>query len=520
MKQKRTLLILSILALGELFVSAQTKSTVEIQKGEKWWGGFTALGSSMPYIEPTKEFDFKYHNFNNQGSGFFVSNLGRYIFLEEPAVWSFDGTKFLFDMPTAKAVATDAGKNLRSAYIHAANTHFKASGQMPPVEFFSDAQWNTWIELLYDQNEKDIMAYAENILKNGFKPGILMIDDNWQRYYGSYDFKAEKFSDPKAMVDKLHGMGFKVMLWVCPFVSADSPEYRDLASRGFLVKNSNGGVRIVNWWNGHSAVYDLLNPKAVEYVVEQLKATQTKYGIDGFKFDAGDVNFYDAKTANAQSRAWQDLALRFPYNELRASWGGGGQANVQRLGDKNYSWNALKSLIPDMIAASMLGYPYTCPDMVGGGQYGSFIGVDRNKLDQTLIVRWTQASALMPMIQFSVAPWNVLDATNLELARQAAALHEKFAPYITSLAREASQTGEPIIRPMEYQFPDQGFADCKDQFMLGSKYLVAPVMSADGKRMVRLPRGTWVDDLGKKIRGPQVIQIAAPLSRLPYYELK
>lgn len=37
-----------------------------------------------------------------------------------------------------------------------------------------------------------------------------------------------------------------------------------------------------------------------------------------------------------------------------------------------------------------------------------------------------------------------------------------------------AKTGEPIIRHMEYAFPHQGFVDCRDQFMLGDKYLVAP----------------------------------------------
>ena len=30
-----------------------------------------------------------------------------------------------------------------------------------------------------------------------------MIDDNWQRYYGNFDFKAERFPDPKAMLTRL-----------------------------------------------------------------------------------------------------------------------------------------------------------------------------------------------------------------------------------------------------------------------------------------------------------------------------
>ena len=82
----------------------------------------------------------------------------------------------------------------------------------------------------------------------------------------------------------------------------------------------------------------------------------------------------------------------------------GGQALVQRLGDKDYSWNAVGLLIPDMIAAGLLGYAYACPDMIGGGQFGSFLGSRPDKADQELIVRSCQVHTLMPMMQFSVAP--------------------------------------------------------------------------------------------------------------------
>ncbi|MEG2527754.1 MAG: glycoside hydrolase family 31 protein [Mucinivorans sp.] len=517
MKQWLTTLFLLCMICG---ARAQVVSTVEAIKGERWWGGYTALGSMMPFVEPTAHYDFRTMNFNNQAAPFFVSNMGRYIYAKEAGKWTFDGEKFIFDMPQSKVGAVKVGKTLRQAYLLGVDSSFKPSGVRPPDEFFTTAQWNTWIELLYDQSQTKIMDYAHGILRNGFRPGILMVDDNWQRYYGSYDFKSERFSDPRAMIDSLHSMGFKVMLWVCPFVSPDTPEFRDLERRGYLLKNADGSTRITHWWNGFSATYDLLNPEVVSYVEGLLRTMMQKYGVDGFKFDAGDVQYYEAKNAAAHSRAWQDLALRFPYNEMRASWGGGSAAHVQRLGDKDYSWQALQMLIPHMVSASLLGYPYTCPDMIGGGQYGSFIGVDRAHLDQKLIVRWGQASALMPMMQFSVAPWKVLDSAHLSLTRRAAALHEKFAPYILDMANQAAKTGEPIVRAMEYQFPGQGFSDCKDQFMLGSKFLVAPILTTNNLRTVRLPSGVWIDDLGKKFRGPVVISTDAPPDRLPYYELK
>ncbi|MCG8514154.1 MAG: hypothetical protein MI740_08435, partial [Halanaerobiales bacterium] len=99
--------------------------------------------------------------------------------------------------------------------------------------------YNTWIELMYDQNQEDILKYAHDIIDNGFPPGVLMIDDNWQEDYGKWDFYPSRFSNPKAMMDELHNLGFKVMMWVCPFVSPDCDVYRDLASKGAFLINAD-----------------------------------------------------------------------------------------------------------------------------------------------------------------------------------------------------------------------------------------------------------------------------------------
>ena len=102
------------------------------------------------------------------------------------------------------------------------------------------------------------------------------------------------------------------------------------------------------------ACYDLSNPAAAEHLKQQLRGMQEKYGADGFKFDAGDIGhyndpeleFYDkSATSVDMCRYWAKIGLDFPFNEYRAGWKMGGEALVQRLGDKDYSWNAVGLLI-------------------------------------------------------------------------------------------------------------------------------------------------------------------------------
>ena len=521
--------LITFLSISTISYGQVNESVIKPLEDERWWGGIVALGSKMPYGMNLREYDLSRDNLNNQVVPLFLSSKGRYVWSEDPFTFSIKDGDLIICSDYEKVEVTVAGTTLRDAYIAAKDSHFPPSGGIPEPIFFSKPQYNTWIELMYNQNQEDILTYADNVLEYGFPNGVFMVDDNWQKYYGNFEFKPDRFPNPKEMTDKLHRMGFKVMLWISPFVSADSPEYRTLSSMGYLLKDkATGSNAMITWWNGVSACYDTTNPKAMEYLKAQLKRTQADYGIDGFKLDAGDVSymqgdykfFEDGANINIFSQRWAELGLEFPYNELRTSWKLGGLPIVQRLGDKNYSWNACSLIIPDMISAGLLGHLYTCPDMIGGGQFGSFLNVDESKFDMELIVRSCQLHAMMPMMQFSVAPWRILDDKHIEICAKFAKLHESMGDYILYEAKKSSISGEPIVRHMEYSFPNQGFIGCKDQFMLGDDYLVAPMIKPGGTRTVSLPKGEWIDDLGEHLVGPIIFDIDVPLDRLPYYKRK
>lgn len=529
MNRKLTFLLSAILTYTTGVTYAQWKtSEIKSTEDEVWWGGPIARGNKMPYTEKFGYYDLELRNSNNANIPLLLSNKGRYIWSDKPFSIKIENGTVTLKSRFEELAAKQEGKTLRDAFLAAQKTHFPSSGLLPDPLFFSMPQYNTWIELLYNQNQTDILNYAKAIVSNGYPTGVIMIDDNWQRYYGNFDFKAERFPDPKRMIDELHKMGFKVMVWICPFVSGDSPEYRDLNKKGFLVKEKGKKTpAMIEWWNGRSASYDLTNPKAAEHLTNALKEAQKKYGIDGYKFDAGDMSFYDSKKYDSFDKnvisvdhtlAWQKIGLSFPFNEFRAGWKMGGQPLVQRLGDKGSNWESVQNLIPEMIAAGLMGYAYTCPDMIGGGAIGSFRNKKKGDFDQKLFVRSAQIHALMPMMQFSVAPWRILDTEYVNIMRDAAKLHQKFGDYILEEAKKSAKTGEPIVRHLEYSFPNQGFFNCKDQFMLGDKFMIAPVVTKDDTREIKLPKGNWKDDLGKKYKGDQTIKIDVPLNRLPYFE--
>ena len=514
-------LTIAMMAVGQQ-TSYNDSLNINVDRNTLWWSGIINDGYKMPLTQ-SYQADLK-SNYGNQAQPLMLSSTGEVVWSEQSYSINYLPGKLSIKGKSAKFQYHKVGKNLKDAYQYASQTYFPPSGKMPDQLLFTNPQYNTWIELMYNQNQKDILLYAKNILKNGFPSGVLMIYDNWQEDYGKWNFHPGRFSNPKQMIDSLHSLGFKVMVWVCPFVSPDCDVYRDLMSKKYFVTDSVGDPSIVKWWNGSSALLDLTNPKASDWFKSQLNNLTTNYGVDGFKFDAGDFEYYENinsfkkdATPNDQSEAYGRIALDYPLNEYRAMWKMGGQPLVQRLRDKTHGFGALQLLIPNMLVEGLMGYYFSCPDLIGGGEFTSFL--NDAILDQESIVRSAQCHALMPMMQFSVAPWRVLDKEHFAAVIKAVQTREKFKDYILELAVKASKTGEPIMKPMEFNFPNAGYVKITDQFLVGDRLLVAPVLAKGAlKRKVVIPQGKWKSFDGQIITGPKTIEVKVLLDDLPYFE--
>jgi len=155
--------------------------------------------------------------------------------------------------------------------------------------------------------------------------------------------------------------------------------------------------------------------------------------------------------------------------------------------------------------------------MIGGGSWLKFVSPDF-VLDEELFIRSTQCSTLLPMMQFSLSPWRVLGKKALEICLRMSALHVEMSGTIEGLARHAAETGEPIVRHMEYVFPHQGYEKIKDQFLLGDGILVAPILQKGAtSREILFPPGRWIGDDSSTVEGPCRKTVSAPLERLPWY---
>jgi alpha-glucosidase (family GH31 glycosyl hydrolase) len=495
---------------------------------ERWWGGAVADGKAMPFgnaphrrnLARSAGFIDDDNGGANQSAPLLVSNKGRYVWSDDPFEFAFNGSGGLRGVGS-QIVSGQGTSSLAGAFRAASTAHFPAAGRTPAAAMLSAPQYNTWIEMPYHPTQTAVLAYVRGLLDHGFPPGVVMVDDQWSVDYGNWRYDRAKFPDPVGMAAQLHDMGCALMLWVVPFVSPDSENFRKLDSRGWLVRRPDGEPAIRRWWNGYSSILDLTHADAVGWLHTQLGSLISNFGVDGFKFDAGDLRDYradDVTTAGngavGQCEAWARFGVKYAFNEFRACWKMGGQPLAQRLHDKPPIWgpDGLDSLIPEGIAQGLIGHPYICPDMIGGGDV-SFTDAG---VDQQLFVRYAQCAALFPLMQFSMAPWRVLDEPHLAAVRAAVDLHQKLVPEILQLAEHAAASGEPILRSLAYTF--SGYDDVTDQFLLGEDILCAPVLERDAlARRVLIPPGRWEDPSGDVAEGPIELDLDVDLESIPWW---
>jgi alpha-glucosidase (family GH31 glycosyl hydrolase) len=393
--------------------------------------------------------------------------------------------------------------------------------------------WNSWAQYYTGVNQQSLLSWAAGLHKANLPGHTIQLDDRWESEYGNLTFDPTKFPDPKAMSAKIHSMGYDFGLWVDLWINLDSTNYTYAADHGYLIKSRSDPSKpcTVTWWNGTAGIIDLANPAATAWFEGNLKTLMSTYGVDGFKFD---TRFFDPSCAADKgytpadyNRLGANLADQYDLQGagIRVHWTQAAhQAGfVTRQVDKGTGWNSLAAAVSQNLAISTIGYPFVETDMIGGSDG------DPPPTKQVL-VRWAQAAALMPLMYSSTSPLGTTDTTTgkpvsydqqtVNLYRTAINTHEKLAPYIWDQVQRSVKTGDPIMRPLFFDYPnDQATYNLTDEWMLGPAVLAAPQLTPATTRTITLPKGTWLDvNNNKIIQGPTTLTAyPTPLNTTPTF---
>ena len=339
-------------------------------------------------------------------------------------------------------------------------------------------------------------------LGTGFCPS------GWNTDNGEFAFNPKVFPDPKAMLDELHGEHFKVVLHIVVEARTMTGTVAERCTAAPLPsgKTTDGkwpdDRQVGCYWPAHKPLFDA--------------------GVDGWWPDQGDG--LDPPSRLARNRMYFDGSRMYRPNERPFALNRNGCPGMQRYGsflwsgDVYSTWETLKTHVPVAINTALSGIPYWGTDIGGFVPTKEFTG--------ELFVRWFQFGAFCPLFRAHGRTWKLRlpwgwntgelgpdeiatytgGAGNPEpselhnaavepICRRYLELRSRLMPYLYTAAREAHDTGLPIVRAMWIHYADDAAAVARgDQYLWGRDILVAPVVEkAAASRRVYLPTGAWFD---------------------------
>lgn len=453
--------------------------------------------------------------------------------------------------------------------------HIDAIGALvrPPDWVFrpwmSGNEWNT---------QQRVLAEVERSVELGIPVGAIVIEawsdeatftafndaeydtqpDGAPMRLDDFTFPANgRWPDPKAMVDRLHELGVKVLLWqipICPIdrdrdvtptaaaqVRADAAT---MIERGYCVQEQDGSpYHNRGWWFPGGLLPDWTNDEARAWWLAKRRYLLDDLGIDGFKTDGGEhawgteLRYADATRGDVSNNRFpNDYAAA--YSELiadcgvdgvtfsRAGFTGAGSVPCHWAGDEDSTWEAFRASIVAGLTAGASGVPFWGWDIAGFS--GEIPTVE-------LFLRSTAMAAFCPIMQYHSeynhgrqpsndrTPWNLAEQHDDERAitiyRRFAQLREQLLPYLSAEADNTVATGVPLMRPLYFDHGGAEIWNHPTQYMLGDDLLIAPVCWEGRETIdVHLPPGEWIDVWTRQpIAGDQTVGVTAPLDRIPVY---
>jgi alpha-glucosidase/alpha-D-xyloside xylohydrolase len=206
-------------------------------------------------------------------------------------------------------------------------------------------------------------------------------------------------------------------------------------------------------------------------------------------------------------------------------------------GDIDSRWSTLAAQVAVGLNSSLSVSPYW------GTDTGGFIPT--RELTGELYARWFQFSAFCPSFRSHGRTWNLRlpwgwntgqvgpieekeypgadelhNATVEPICREYLNLRYQLLPYTYTLAREAHDTGLPLMRALWLHYPrDPEAVKQSTEYLWGRDLLVAPVVEKGAtERSAYLPAGEWYDWwTGEKFDGGRTIQRKVDLATMPIY---
>ncbi len=353
----------------------------------------------------------------------------------------------------------------------------------------------------------------------------------------------------KRWTDKLHSWGYKATAYNNPYVASNiataAADFQAGRDAGHFLTDETGKPGLVAFVSGtllEVAAIDFTSASAEAWFGTLLQRTLDA-GYDGTMLDFGEYVGRNWKTSDGRRGAdvhnlypvWSAKAAHAFFEAKRPNdyvfyvrsgyvgsaaytpevWGGDPEATFDLT-------QGLPAALRGGLNLALSGVPFWSTDI---GGFKCYTDAPR---DKEVYLRWVQVGAVSPMMHDEDACANVLgartkwtlwsDDETVDNFAKMARLHTRLQPYWLTLAREARDTGMPVLRPPVLLFPREPRTyTIDDAFFVGPALYAAPVVRrGEREKKTWLPPGTYVDLEDFRVYpGAREVSIPAPLTKVP-----
>jgi alpha-D-xyloside xylohydrolase len=408
-------------------------------------------------------------------------------------------------------------------------------------------------------SQAEVMAVANGYRERHLPADMIVIDWFYYTKMGQMDMDPARWPDPTEMNTKLHAMGFQTMISVWPRFVPESRYYSYILKHGWFEHLADGTPTNGLPYDRAGSDIDTTNPDAAKWYWGVIRDNLLSKGFDAFWADETEPDLPPNGSYFSVGPGSEYFNV-YPYFHTAALYNGfrrdtdrralilsrdaylGTQHNGATIwsSDVSPTWDALKRQIPTGLDVTASGIPYWGND-IGGWQYLPAVHhplhpplIDPSDVRDNvggyddypeLYVRWFEYGVFEPTFRtHGSRRYNEV----WSYGRQAEPILEKYLrlryalmPYIYSLGYATHESGEPFMRALFLDFPnDPQVAEIGDEYMFGPALLVAPVYEQGmTSRQVYLPAGTdWYNYwTHQRLHGGQTITADAPIDTIPLF---
>lgn len=443
---------------------------------------------------------------------FYLTNKGYGVFVDEPGRVSYEIASEKVD----RCQFSVPGESLQYYVIYgptpkeilARYTQLTGRPSLPPTWSFG-----LWLSTSFTTNydEATVTEFIEGMEKRKLPLSVFHFDCFWMKglHWVNFEWDPVVFPNPEGFLKRLKARGLKISAWINSYVAQQSELFDEAHKNGFLLKKANGDTWQWDLWQPGMGIVDFTNPQACDWYRGHLKRL-IDMGVDCFKTDFGeriptDVQWHDGSSPEKMHNYYTYYYKKLVFETLKERLGSNAivfarsaTASCQQFpvhwgGDCFSNFNSMAASVRAGLSLGLCGFGFWSHDI------GGFEGMPPAEVYK----RWIAFGLLSSHSRLHGSgsyrvPW-IYDEEACDVLRTFTNLKCQLMPYLYGVAVEAQQTGVPVMRSMNLEFPEDQACEVLDrQYMLGPSILVAPVMSQDGWVDYYLPEGIWTHLLSRE----------------------